>query len=109
MLVVSSSKNATASAGGDIPLAVGAHMSMRLWRAEKPHDKPSHRSSYETLGFVVSGRAELVIEGQTATLEPGDSYLVPANAEHTYRILETFTAVECTAPAQARPKELRDA
>jgi mannose-6-phosphate isomerase-like protein (cupin superfamily) len=32
------------------------------------------------------------------TLAPGDSYLVPAGAEHTYRILETFTAVEATSP-----------
>ena len=39
-----------------------------------------------------------MIEGETATLEPGDSYLVPANAEHTYRILETFSAIECTSP-----------
>ncbi len=31
-------------------------------------------------------------------LEPGDSWLVPAGAEHTYRILETFTAVEATSP-----------
>ena len=108
MIVVTSSKKATASAGGDIALASGAHMSMRLWRAEEPHDKPAHRSPYETLGYVVSGRAELVIEGQTAALEPGDSYLVPANTEHTYRILETFTAVECTSPAQARPKDLAD-
>ena len=108
MLVVSSSKNATTNPGGDITLAGGAHMSMRLWRAEEPHDKPSHRSPYESLGFVLSGRAELVVEGQTAKLEPGDSYLVPANAEHTYRILETFTAVECNSPAQARPKDLAD-
>jgi quercetin dioxygenase-like cupin family protein len=32
------------------------------------------------------------------TLAAGDSYCVPAGAEHTYRILETFTAVEATAP-----------
>jgi quercetin dioxygenase-like cupin family protein len=43
---------------------------------------------------------------QTVKLEPGDSWLVPANAEHSYRILETFTAVEATAPpAQAHGRD----
>jgi quercetin dioxygenase-like cupin family protein len=53
---------------------------------------------YETVGYVISGRAELTLEGQSLNLEPGDSWLVPAGAEHSYRILEPFTAVEATAP-----------
>ena len=47
---------------------------------------------------VISGRAELELEGQKLILEPGDSWLVPPDAEHSYRILEPFTAVEATAP-----------
>ncbi|PZX09656.1 Cupin domain-containing protein [Palleronia aestuarii] len=47
---------------------------------------------------MISGSAELTLEGQTVQLEPGDSWVVPAGAEHDYRILETFTAVEATAP-----------
>lgn len=104
MLVVVSGKDKPAGPEGDIALAAGAKMSMRLWQAEQPHGKSPHRSPYETLGYVIAGRAELTIEGQTTPLAPGDSWLVPANAEHTYRIIEAFTAVECTAPAQARPK-----
>jgi quercetin dioxygenase-like cupin family protein len=46
----------------------------------------------------VSGRAELLVEGQTLTLEPGDSWLVPKGAEHRYRIIERFTAIEATSP-----------
>lgn len=84
---------------GDLLLAGGAHMSMRLWKDEAPQDKAPHRSSYETLGYVIAGRAELTIEGQTVTLAPGDSYLVPTNAEHAYRILEPFTALESISPA----------
>jgi len=38
------------------------------------------------------------VEQQTVKLEPGDSWLVPADSEHSYRILENFTAVEATAP-----------
>jgi quercetin dioxygenase-like cupin family protein len=92
---------------GQVYLASGKRVSMRLWRAEEPtQDKPPRKHDYEVVGFVISGRAELDIEGQTVRLEPGDSWLVPADAEHTYRILETFTAVEATAPpAQVHGRE----
>jgi quercetin dioxygenase-like cupin family protein len=80
---------------------------MRMWRDEPPsRDKPAHRQEYEVVGYVISGRAELEIEGQTVRLEPGDSWVVPAGSERTYRILETFTAVEATAPpAQVHGRE----
>jgi quercetin dioxygenase-like cupin family protein len=84
---------------GEVYLASGKRLAMRMWRDEEPtQDKPTHSHEYEVVGYVISGRAELELEGQTIHLEPGDSWLVPANAQHTYRILETFTAVEATAP-----------
>jgi quercetin dioxygenase-like cupin family protein len=83
---------------GQVYLASGKRVSMRLWRDEEPQDKEPVRRDYETVGYVIAGRAELMIEGQTIRLEPGDSWLVPAGAEHRYRILEVFTAVEATAP-----------
>lgn len=84
---------------GDLLLAGGSQMSLRLWKDEAPQEKTPHRSNYETLGYVIAGRAELTLEGQTVTLAPGDSYLVPANAEHAYRILDSFTALEAVSPA----------
>jgi len=63
----------------------------------RTRDKPSHKHAYEVVGYVIAGRAELEIAGQTVPLEPGDAWVVPAGAEHTCRILETFTAVEATA------------
>ena len=83
---------------GQVYLASGKRVSMRLWRDEQPHPKEAVRRDYETVGYVVSGRAELTLEGQTVKLEPGDSWVVPAGAEHGYHILEPFTAVEATAP-----------
>ncbi|HEY9777567.1 MAG TPA: cupin domain-containing protein [Planktothrix sp.] len=79
-------------------LASGKRMSMRLWQEEETTDKEPTSRDYETLGYVISGRAELKSEGQTVTLAPGDSWVVPAGAEHSYKILEPFTAVEATSP-----------
>jgi quercetin dioxygenase-like cupin family protein len=83
-------------------LATGVHMAMRLWEAEQPGEaKPESRRDYETVGYVISARAELRLEGQTVLLEPGDSWIVPKGASHTYKILEAFTAVEATHPPAA--------
>ncbi len=91
-------------AGGQKYLANGRTVSMRLWEREAPGPaKPPVRRDYETVGYVVSGRAELTVEGQTVRLEPGSSWVVPRGAEHSYRVIEALTAVEATSPpAQAQ-------
>ncbi|SNC67802.1 Cupin domain-containing protein [Hymenobacter gelipurpurascens] len=84
---------------GEKYLASGTHLSMRLWENESPAEaKEPVTRSYETVGYVIQGRAELHLEGQMVLLEPGNSWVVPRGASHTYKILEAFTAVEATAP-----------
>jgi mannose-6-phosphate isomerase-like protein (cupin superfamily) len=91
---------------GQKQLASGIQISMRLWEDEQPAEKPSTRRDYETVGFVIRGRAELHLEGQMVLLEPGDSWVVPRGAEHRYKILEPLTAVEATSPpAQAHGRD----
>jgi quercetin dioxygenase-like cupin family protein len=80
-------------------LASGVHLAMRLWEQEPPGEpKPMAARDYETVGFVLEGRAELQLEGQKVLLEAGDSWVVPRGSAHTYKILELFTAVEATYP-----------
>ena len=101
------SRQSPVGAMGQKYLASGKRMAMRLWENEEPADakEPTARD-YETVGYVVSGRAELHIEGQTVLLEQGNSWVVPAGASHTYKILESFTAVEATSPpAQAHGRD----
>lgn len=92
---------------GEKYLASGTHVSMRMWENEQPADpKPSAARPYETVGYVLSGKAELHLAGQVVILEKGNSWVVPKGAEHTYKILETFSAVEATAPpAQVHGRE----
>ena len=80
-------------------LADGKALSMRMWEEERPGEpKPEAARDYETVGYVISGRARLHLEGQQVDLEPGDSWVVPKGANHTYEITESFTAVEATSP-----------
>jgi quercetin dioxygenase-like cupin family protein len=80
-------------------LVAGKRVSMRLWVLE-PGAEVKHpaKRDYETVGYVISGRATLELEGQTLNLKAGDSWLVPAGAMHKYTILEPFCAVEASAP-----------
>jgi quercetin dioxygenase-like cupin family protein len=80
-------------------LASGIHISIRLWEHEPPGEAKSQTArDYETVGLVLEGKAELHIEGQLVLLEKGVSWVVPKGSRHTYKIIETFTAVEATSP-----------
>ncbi len=84
---------------GQKHLALGVHLAMRLWDKEQPgDDKAPAARDYETIGYVIEGRAELHLEGQMVLLEAGDSWVVPRGATHHYKILEPFTAIEATSP-----------
>ena len=90
---------------GQMYLATGVGVGMRLWQDRPPGEaKPQSARDYETVGYVISGRAELHSEGQMVLLEPGNCWVVPRHAMHTYKILETFTAIEATHP----PAEIHD-
>jgi quercetin dioxygenase-like cupin family protein len=93
------SKNSPTGELGQKYLASGINLAMRLWEKVEPGGADeTHKRDYETVGYVISGKAELQIEGQMILLEKGDSWVVPKGAQHSYKILETFTAVEATHP-----------
>lgn len=103
------SRHSPHGALGQRYLVAGKAISMRLWSEEEP-GTPAVETvrDYETVGYVIGGRAELKLDGQTIRLEEGDSWLVPKGATHSYRIIETFTAVEATAPpAEFHDRDLR--
>jgi len=93
------SRHSPQGAMGQTYLASGVHVAMRLWDEEPAKgEKEESRREYETVGYVIEGRAELHLEGQMVLLGPGDSWVVPRGAAHTYRVLERFKAVEATSP-----------
>lgn len=93
------SGDASRGESGQLQLAAGTSVALRLWRDERPATaKPATTRPYETVGYVLSGRAELHLEGTVIALATGDSWVVPSGVSHTYRILETFTALEATSP-----------
>ncbi|MFG0262674.1 MAG: cupin domain-containing protein [Novipirellula sp. JB048] len=79
-------------------LVTGKEVALRRWDEAAGEFSASHCRHYETVGYLLSGRLELEFDGGTATLRPGDSWLVPSGAPHRYRILEPVVAIEATSP-----------
>ncbi|TWT59211.1 cupin domain-containing protein [Allorhodopirellula solitaria] len=79
-------------------LVTGKNVDLRRWDEEPGNACQSSCRDYETVGYLISGQMEIEINGQCATLNPGDSWLVPAGAKHHYRIIETIVAIEATSP-----------
>jgi nucleotide-binding universal stress UspA family protein/quercetin dioxygenase-like cupin family protein len=95
---------------GQTYLASGVRTSMRLWKHEPIGTSAETERDYEVVGYVLSGQAELHVEGQTVRLEPGDSYVVPRHARHRYRVLAPLTVLEATSPpAQVHARDMRRA
>src|SRR5437867_3428094 len=83
---VSSARSPTGAMGQKY-LVSGFRLAMRLWE-EEPNDqketieKETTAREYETVGYVIRGRAELDLEGQLLELEPGDCWVVAHGARH---------------------------
>lgn len=63
-------------------LASGVRVAMRLWEEPPQNGKETTAREYETVGYVIRGRAELELEGQLLKLGPGDCWVVPRGANH---------------------------
>lgn len=71
---------------------------MRLWQESTGQSTDLNSRDYETVGYVISGTAELESEGQIVALAEGDSWVMPRGAAHRYRTVDEVVAVEATSP-----------
>ena len=91
---------------GQLYLVTGVGVGMRLWRDRPPGPpKPEVARDYETVGYVISGRAELHSEGQMVLLEPGNAWVVPRHARP--RSVDGLTPVRRSALDTALISSLR--
>lgn len=80
-------------------LASGDKVGLRMWVNEPPNEeKQLSVRDYETVGYVLAGRALLHLEDRQVPLNPGDSWVVPQGTLHHYEIFEPLTAIEATSP-----------
>jgi quercetin dioxygenase-like cupin family protein len=59
---------------------------------------PRHAHVYEQTGYLVSGAILLSIGDETFKVEPGDSWCIPGNVEHSAKILSDSIAIDVFSP-----------
>ncbi len=59
---------------------------------------PDHAHPHEQVGYVVSGRVQMTVAGETHELGPGDSYRAPSNVRHSAHTLEPTVIVDTFSP-----------
>ena len=91
-------EDALAPVGGDgeLELASGPGLSMRLWNEPRPGIGPLRRYDGETGGYAISGAARLEVDDDFLLVTAGMSWMVPAGVAHRFVVDEAFCAIEAT-------------
>ncbi|MCP4196206.1 MAG: cupin domain-containing protein [Proteobacteria bacterium] len=79
-------------------LAVGERVMMIEVTADEGVYLPMHSHHHEQVGYVISGRIEFELEGETFIANPGDSYALPGRIEHAARFLAPTKVLETFSP-----------
>jgi quercetin dioxygenase-like cupin family protein len=78
--------------------AVGEHIMVTLMTFKEGQRVDTHAHPHEQAGYCIEGRFELTVGGVSAVIEPHDSYVIPGDTPHGYRVLEDAVAVEMFSP-----------
>ncbi len=81
-------------------LVYGERTLFAEFRMEANSVLPAHVHPQEQTGYLVKGKIRLTIGGHSLPVEPGDSWCVPSNVDHSAEILENSVAIEVFSPVR---------
>lgn len=73
---------------------------MAEFRLAAGNDLPTHSHPHEQTGYLVRGRIQLRIGGESHVVDPGDSWCIAGGVEHGATIVEDAVAVEVFSPVR---------
>jgi quercetin dioxygenase-like cupin family protein len=73
---------------------------MTEFSLDKGNILPIHKHPHEQTGYLVSGKILLNIGDETFEVNPGDSWCVHSDVEHSADILENSVAIEVFSPVR---------
>jgi quercetin dioxygenase-like cupin family protein len=79
-------------------VAFGNKTLMSEFKLKKGSTLPQHTHPYEQTGYLINGRMTLCIGEEQYDVEPGDSWCIPENVQHSALTLEDSIAVEVFSP-----------
>jgi quercetin dioxygenase-like cupin family protein len=81
-------------------LVYGEKTLMSEFRLNKGKTLPMHSHPHEQAGYVVSGRINLIVEGEKHEAGPGDGWCILGGVEHGAETLEDSLIVEVFSPVR---------
>jgi mannose-6-phosphate isomerase-like protein (cupin superfamily) len=64
----------------------GKNVEMLFIKLE-PGESTFHSHSNEQMGYILSGEAEISIDGEIQICRAGDGYYIPCNVQHGFKVL----------------------
>ena len=75
-------------------LMKGDQMTMEKVSLENGSSLPTHKHNYETVAYVVRGKARITVGKETSTVDAGDAFRHPKGVPHSIHAVEEVTIVE---------------
>lgn len=60
----------------------------------------THAHPHEQSGYVISGKYTMTVGDQEYELNPGDSYAIPGNVPHSFRVIEGGEVIDVFTPVR---------
>ncbi len=79
-------------------LAEGPQSMIALMHYKPENRVPFHSHPNEQAGYIISGRTRVRTRDGEVELAAGDSYVVPANVEHSIEIMEPTEELQVFTP-----------
>lgn len=57
-----------------------------------------HTHPHEQSGYVISGKYQMTIDDKEYQLNPGDSYAIPGNIPHSFKVIEAGEVIDVFTP-----------
>lgn len=57
-----------------------------------------HQHPHEQSGYVISGKYELTIDAERYELNAGDTYSIPGNQIHSFKVIEAGEVIDVFTP-----------
>ncbi|SHN38553.1 cupin domain-containing protein [Chitinophaga sp. CF418] len=81
-----------------VVLAIGNDSMVTKMLYKSTDNVPVHKHPNEQSGYVISGKYVLSFGGREYELSSGDSYSIPANVEHSIKIIEAGEVLDVFTP-----------
>ena len=62
-------------------------------------ETPLHTHEHESLGVIISGKLDVIGDGKSSILGPGDTWVNPIGQKHMIKAIEDTVFVEIKSPA----------